>query len=350
MTTTTWNKSLILLSIVVAIVAIYILSPVLTPFLISAILAYLGNPLVNKLTKLNIPRLVSVIIIFIGLFLMITLIFLILIPLIQKQIEEFVRILPDISNWFQNSLSSFSNYFSIEGLNVENFKQTLTDNFLKANAVAAWLARNVLASGYALIQWSINLILIPVVTFYLLRDWNILLANIKDLLPRSIEPTIVKLASECNEVLGAFLKGQFLVMICLGIIYAIGLTLIGLKIGVIIGLVAGLLSIVPYLGFIVGLGTSLIAALVQYGTLWSITLVLIVFLIGQALEGMILTPLLVGNRVGLHPVAVIFAIMAGGSLFGFFGILLAVPMASVIMVLLCDISRRYHKSQFYKTT
>lgn len=345
---TVQNKPLVFFSVLLLIALVYALSTVLTPLLISAILAYLGDPLVNKLTRMRVPRLLSVIIIFFIIFLIIGLIFLILIPILQRQIVELIDTLPEIGNRLEAWIRNLAAYFSIEGLNIDTLKTNLANTILKGNTVTAWIGKNVLASGVAIIEWIINLILVPVVTFYLLRDWDTLLNSIQHLFPRSIEPTITKLAKQCDEVLGAFLRGQFLVMICLGIIYGIGLTLIGLKLGIIIGLIAGLVSIVPYLGFIVGLITSLFAVMIQYGTMYSIIAVIIVFLIGQMLEGMILTPMLVGNRVGLHPVAVIFAILAGGSLFGFFGVLLAVPVASVIMVLLRYISHKYHKSEFYK--
>ena len=179
-----------------------------------------------------------------------------------------------------------------------------------------------------------NLFLVPVVTFYLLRDWDILVAKVSDLLPRHYIFTIKKLARECHTVLGAFIQGQLLVMMSLGTIYSIGLTLIGLKLGLVIGMLAGLASIVPYMGLVVGMAAALVAGIFQFGDLLHIFLILVVFGVGQALEGMVLTPLLVGDRIGLHPVAVIFAVMAGGQLFGFVGILIALAVAAVTMVLL----------------
>lgn len=192
------------------------------------------------------------------------------------------------------------------------------------------------------------MVLIPVVTFYLLRDWDILMAKIRRLLPRKREALTIQLLGECHEVLGAFMRGQLLVMLALGIVYAVGLMSIGLELGLLIGLLAGLASLVPYLGFVVGISAALVAGLFQFGVEWYPLLgIVVVFSIGQMLEGMLLTPLLVGDRIGLHPVAVIFAILAGGQLFGFTGVLLALPVAAVIMVLLRHVHELYKESDMY---
>ena len=201
----------------------------------------------------------------------------------------------------------------------------------------------------ALAAWVANLILVPVVTFYLLRDWDVMMAKVNRLLPRNIEPKVSLWASECDEVLGAFMKGQLLVMFALGVIYAIGLWLVGLDLALLVGMIAGLASIVPYMGFIIGIVVAGVAAFIQFQDPVVLAYVGAVFMVGQMLEGMLLTPLLVGDRIGLHPVAVIFAIMAGGQLFGFVGILLALPVAAVIMVLLRHLHERYKSSSLYVT-
>jgi len=190
-------------------------------------------------------------------------------------------------------------------------------------------------------------VLIPVVAFYLLRDWDRLVAWIDRMLPRSIEPTVAYLAREADSVLGAFVRGQLAVMLALGIFYGAALTIMGLSVGPLIGMVAGLLSFVPYLGFIVGFGSALIAALVQYGDWGHVLIVVAIFTVGQLLEGYVLVPRLVGEKIGLHPVAVIFAVLAGGYLFGFLGVLLALPAASVILVVLRYLSERYRQSDLY---
>jgi predicted PurR-regulated permease PerM len=203
-------------------------------------------------------------------------------------------------------------------------------------------------SGVGVVMWLTNLVLIPVVAFYLLRDWDRLVAWIDRMLPRSIEPTIAHLAREADHVLGAFVRGQLLVMAALGVFYGGALSLVaGLSVGPLIGMVAGLLSFVPYLGFIVGFGAAIIAALVQYGDATHVLIVVGVFVAGQLLEGYVLVPKLVGDKIGLHPVAVIFAVLAGGYLFGFLGVLLALPAASVILVLLRYLAERYRQSELY---
>jgi predicted PurR-regulated permease PerM len=187
-----------------------------------------------------------------------------------------------------------------------------------------------------------------VVSFYLMRDWDLMVAKLRSLLPRGREGLVVQLFSECHEVLGAFLRGQLLVMLALGVMYASGLMLIGLELGLLIGVLAGLASIVPYLGVVVGIGAALTAGLFQFGVdFYPLLGIAAVFMVGQMLEGMLLTPMLVGDRIGLHPVAVIFAIMAGGQLFGFTGILLALPVAAVIMVLARHLHDFYKQSDTY---
>jgi predicted PurR-regulated permease PerM len=188
---------------------------------------------------------------------------------------------------------------------------------------------------------------VPVVTFYLLRDWDLLVAKIHDLLPRRIEPVVNTLARESDEVIGAFLRGQVIVMVALGVLYSTGLAVIGLEFSLLIGMLAGLVSFVPYLGLITGILVASIAALLQFHSLLSLIPVFIVFGIGQLISDFLLTPKLVGDRIGLHPVAVLFAVLAGGHLFGFLGILLALPVAAVIAVLLRHAQDEYLKSVFY---
>lgn len=351
MTITLNNKFFIVILGLIFVALLNSLKPILTPFLVGALLAYLADPLVERISRWGVPRLLSVIIIFLILITIFTLIILLIIPLIQKQIISLIEFIPKVISWLQNTIMPWLiNRFGIqEGINIDSLKQTLAENWSKAGSAAGWIATTVLQSGMALVELVTNLLLIPVVTFYLLRDWSSVIGGIRNLLPRKIEPMVVELAKECNSVLSAFFRGQLMVMLALGIIYSIGLTAIGLQIGLMIGLIAGAASIVPYLGFIVGITSASIAAYVQFGTLTSVILVFIVFAIGQILESTLLTPNLVGDRIGLHPVAVIFAILAGGHLFGFFGVLLALPVAAVIMVLLRFVHHRYQSSQLYKT-
>jgi predicted PurR-regulated permease PerM len=225
--------------------------------------------------------------------------------------------------------------------------EILKQHWQQAGGVASSVITSISKSGLAIVSGMMNLLIIPVVTFYLLRDWDILVAEVKQLLPSAKQPIILRLTKEADEVLGAFLRGQFSVMIALGIIYSLGLTLVGLDYAFLIGMLSGLISFIPYLGSTVGLVLATLAAGVQFQDWAHVTFAGGVFAVGQMLEGFVLTPLLVGNKIGLHPVSVIFAIMAGGQLFGFAGVLLALPVASVLMVIIRHAHELYKASEFY---
>lgn len=344
------NKNFIIILLVIVSGLLYVLAPILTPFLVGALLAYLVDPMVKRLMRFHMPRLAAVIIVFLALFMAIILMLMLLIPVIEDQIITLVDVIPSVAIWLQdNSLPWLKNHFGIEEMiDIESLKATLSANWMKAGGAVKTILTGILHSGLAIFAWLTNLVLIPVVTFYLLRDWDKVIKGARSLLPRSIEPTVVKLFVQCDEVLSAFFRGQFLVMLSLGIIYSIGLTLIGVKVGFIIGLVAGLASIVPYLGFIVGITTASIVAFVQFKTISALLLVWSVFAIGQTLESAFLTPKLVGDRIGLHPVAVIFAVLTGATLYGFFGVLLALPVAAIVMVLLRFLHKSYRSSALYQ--
>jgi predicted PurR-regulated permease PerM len=328
----------------------YFLAPILTPFIIGTLLAYLADPLVGQLQRLRIPRLVSVTIVFLFVFTLLILFILLLIPLVQEQMDALFSMLPRIVAWLQNTalpwiMGHLGN--TADDTSAEGVKKIILENWAKAGGVASWMVKTVLHSGYAFIEWLITLILIPVVTFYLLCDWGRVIAGLRNMLPRAIEPTVVKLAIECDSVLSAFFRGQLLVMLALSFIYSIGLSLVGLQIGIIVGVLAGLMSVVPYLGPIVGVVVASIAAYVQTGDFVMVYMVWGIFAFGHMLENVVLTPYLVGNRIGLHPVTVIFAVLAGGTLFGFLGVLLALPIAAVLRVLVRHLFGRYRQSRLY---
>jgi predicted PurR-regulated permease PerM len=186
-----------------------------------------------------------------------------------------------------------------------------------------------------------------VLTFYLLRDWDVLVARFRELLPRRISGKFIEMSLECDDMLAGFIRGQLMVMLALAIIYTVGLSLIGLELALLLGVIAGLVSFVPYLGLIVGIALAGLAAFFQFGEWLPVFYVVIVFTVAQSIEGMLLTPHFVGERIGLHPVAVIFAVLAGGKLFGFTGVLLALPVAAVVMVLLRHAHQRYVSSHLY---
>lgn len=329
---------------------LYLLAPVLTPFLIAALLAYVTDPLVDRLEARKVSRTLGTIIVFIGMFLVLLALVLIGVPLLEQQITTLIEKLPGYIDWIQYTAAPWVQtklQLGEHTLDMDSLKRALTEHWQSAGGIMANVVASVTSSGLAILGWLMNLILIPVVAFYLLRDWDVLVARIRGLLPRAAEPVVTRLARNCDEVLGAFLRGQLTAMLVLGAIYAFGLWLVGLDLALLIGMVAGLLSFVPYLGFSIGLLAASIAAIVQYQDLYHLLLVFAVFGVGQILEGMVLIPLLVGDRIGLHPVVVIFAIMAGGQLFGFFGMLLALPVAAVMMVLLHYAHERYLNSRLY---
>ena len=334
---------------------LYVLAPVLLPFVCSATLAYLGDPLVDRLETIRIKswqmgRTQSVILVFVSLTFFVSAILVIIIPGIESQISLFLRKLPNYIRWLNETLIPMLKQFL--DLDIKPFDSTQLINMIKvhwqkAGGILANIIGSVSHSGTVILQWLMNLLLIPVITFYLLRDWDDLVAKIHDLFPRRFAPTVAKLAAESDQVLGAFLRGQFYVMLALGVIYSTGLWLIGLELALLIGMMAGLISFVPYLGAIVGIVVACLAAILQFHDVMFLIPVVIVFTVGQSLESMLLTPWLVGDQIGLHPVAVIFAVLAGGRLFGFMGVLLALPVASVVMVLLRHIHGTYTGSGFY---
>ena len=335
--------------IALLLLLIYLLQPILTPFLVGMGIAYLGDPIVDRLEP-TVGRIGGVVIVFAGLFLIMTLGVLLLIPMLAAELGTLIKNIPNFFLWLQQTASPLLvEWFGIDpfDVNMGKIKQQISGNWTEVGSIVRRLLLEITASGYALFLSLTNLVLIPVVGFYLMRDWDLLVGYLRETLPRNIEPIVSELARECDEVLSAFLRGQMLVMLALGSIYSLGLVMIGLDLALIIGMMAGLASIVPYLGFLVGIVAATLAALFQYQDLFPLVYVVIVFGIGQMLEGMVLTPLLVGDRIGLHPVAVIFAILAGGQLFGFIGILLALPFAAVIMVFLRFIHDRYKDSDYY---
>ncbi|MGN6313405.1 MAG: AI-2E family transporter [Rhodanobacteraceae bacterium] len=329
---------------------LWILRPVLTPFAIAAMLAYLGDPLADRLERLRCNRTLATSIVFVVIVLVLVGAMVLLVPLIQRQVVKLIAAMPAYAEWvrtglfpwLQQHLNLPKNFFDVQSI-LANIRAHIGTVGNLAAAVLGYATR----SSLTVIGWITSLVLIPVVTFYLLRDWDVMIAKIDQLLPRTYQPTIARLARESDAVLGAFVRGQLLVMIALGLFYGVALWAIGLEVGPLIGMIAGLVSFVPYLGFITGLFASLIAALVQYHDWQHLAMVLVVFGIGQVLEGYVLVPKLVGGKIGLHPVAVIFAILAFGQLFGFLGVLLALPMASVLMVLLRYAHERYTASALY---
>ena len=329
---------------------IWLLAPVLMPFVIAGMLAYLGDPLADRLERVGMGRTLAVSIVFVVFLLLVIGALLLLVPLVSHQVENLVGNLPAYADWVQNVALPWVQvklHLDPNVFDTERLMAVVRTHIGSIGGVATAVLGTVSRSSFGVVMWLTNLVLVPVVGFYLLRDWDRMVAYIDGVLPRSIEPTVAHLARQSDRVLGAFVRGQLLVMLALGIFYGTALALCGISVGPLIGMVAGLLSFVPYLGFMIGFGASIIATLVQQHDWTHLLLVCGVFLVGQLLEGYVLVPKLVGDKIGLHPVAVIFAVLAGGYLFGFLGVLIALPAASVLVVVLGYLLDRYQLSTLY---
>jgi predicted PurR-regulated permease PerM len=334
---------------------VYALAPVITPFVISAGLAFLGDPLVDRLERVRFirwqfSRTFAVVVVFVLFSALLFLVLFFLLPLLRDQVQRMVENSPAMFEWLAETALPWLQKnlgLNLFELDAASLADALKAYWREVSSALLGVLGTVSRGGQAILTWLMNLVLVPVVTFYLLRDWDVLVEGVRTLIPRNVEPVVSSLCREIEEVLGAFVRGQLMVMIALGLIYTLGLWAIGLDLALIIGMGAGLLSIVPYLGTFVGVVAALIAAIFQFQDLLHPVMALVVFAVGQSLEGMVLTPKLVGDRVGLHPVAVIFAVLAGGQLFGFLGILLALPVASALNVLVGYMHQRYRESDMY---
>ncbi len=313
---------------------VYLLAPILTPFVAAALLAYIGDPLADRLQKMKLPRTIAVVLVFILTFVAVALLVLLVLPLIRTQVAALMDALPGIiATIEQDWLPTISAWLGVPAGEDVGFAAFIARYSDMAGSWGSSVLVSLTRSGGVLAAAVISLFLIPILTFYMLRDWDFIVQHIGALVPSTQRATVFRLARETDEVLGAFLRGQILVMLALSIIYVVGLSLVGLKFSLAIGVVAGLVSFVPYLGFVIGLGLATLTIAMEPDPLWLFMGVIATFSVGQMIEGSILTPKLVGDRIGLHPVIVIFAVVAGGQLFGFFGILLALPAAAVLSVL-----------------
>ncbi|MBN6149500.1 AI-2E family transporter [Xanthomonas sp. AmX2] len=332
---------------------IWLLAPILTPFVLALLLGWLGDPLVDRLERAGRSRNMAVTLVFVLMLLLLTLALVILVPMLERQIVTFIDVLPQARDWFISTAIPWAEQKTglqlMAWLDPERLIDWIRGHWQQAGGVAATFFGYLSRSGFAMVTWVVNLVLLPILTFYFLRDWDLLVERVAATIPRNHIGTVSRLAQQSNDVLGAFIRGQFLVMLALGVIYAGGLSLVGLKLGLLIGIVAGLISFIPYLGATTGILLAILAALVQAKgfDLQLMILVGVVFTVGQLLESYVLTPRIVGDKIGLHPVAVIFAVMAGGQLFGFLGMLLALPVAAVANVLLHYVHARYKQSELY---
>lgn len=346
------NRWLIFIAIIGFL--LYLLLPVLTPFLVAAILAYICDPLVDKLSVLGkgkflIGRTLATVLVMVAIFGGISLLFLILVPLLQKESLLIAERLPtlignirsNIEPWLQ---AKFGISFAIDSTQIQ---QIITKNWKTAGDLLGNVLVMAGSHGMALIGVIANILLLPVVLFYLLRDWDILIAKVGELIPVEWHDKTVNMAKEVDDVLAGFLRGQLAVMLAMSVFYAAGLWFAGLDMALPIGLIAGLLGFVPYLGFALGVVLAMLVAALQFTSIGQVIPVVVVFTLGQLVESMFLTPQLVGNRIGLHPVVVIFALLAGGQLFGFTGVLLALPVSAALAVGLRHTKDSYLNSDAY---
>lgn len=349
----TLRRIFILAGIASILWILYLLKPVVLPFIGAFLIAYLFSPLVDRLCRFHLPRWLSISVVFVGIGILLTLAVWYVVPLVWRQLVYARDSIPGGIHWINATfLPWVSHTFNVERMEIDTEQlSTLVMEYIQTNYSAGSIQAMILRvaqSGLNFIQVGGTVILMPIIAFYFLLDWERMLASFHRLIPRPYEQSTMVIVQECHSVLGAFVKGQFLVMFLLGVVYASGLQLIGLEVGLIIGMVAGLASIIPYLGFAVGIIAAIIASLFQFGMDWmQLVLVIVVFMIGQAVEGYILQPFLLGDKIGLSPVAVVFAVLAGAQLAGFLGMLIALPMAAVIVVLLKHLRHYYEETAFY---
>jgi len=344
----------------VFIVLIYLLGPILSPFLIAAIFAYICNPLVDQISTWQVPiwkntrfsfnRTLASAIVMVMLFLIILALLLVIVPLFQREIVKVIEQSPQYIAKIRGSVEPWIlKHFGVS-LNIDaaQLQKMLSSNWKSASTMVGDIMLSIGSHSAAVIGWVVNLLLIPLVLFYMLRDWHSMIQHISTLIPRKFYAKSALIASQIDAVLAEFLRGQLTVMLVMSAFYAIGLWMAGLELALPIGVLSGLLGFVPYLGIGIGMLLAVFSGLLEFNTLGELIPVLVVFGLGQIIESYWLTPNLVGDRIGLHPVVVIFALLAGGQLFGFTGVLLALPASAAIAVALRHVRTSYLDSGLYR--
>jgi predicted PurR-regulated permease PerM len=339
-----------LLAFALFVAALWILQPVLLPFLAGMTIAYFLNPVVDALTRRKVPRWAGALVVLGGFALAIALILLLVGPLLESQIGALIDALPgyveEARNHLMPRIEDWFAQFSPE--DVEKIRSAAGQYVGNAAGFAGKALQEVVTGGIALIDVFALLVITPVVAFYLMRDWPLLTQAVDSFIPRRHYGVVKEQLCEIDTSLSGFVRGQALVCLSLGVVYSVGLTIVGLQYGAAIGVIAGVLSFIPYVGTAFAWISSLILALVQFDHLERVGFVAGVLLIGHVLEAYVLTPRLVGHRVGLHPVWILFALITGVRLMGFTGVLIAVPVAAVVGVLARFAIRQYKSSSLYK--
>lgn len=345
------RRNLIWLAVgVAALLLLWLLSPVLTPFIVAAVLAYALHPAVEALARRRVPRVVAVVLVEVAMIIAVLLVLLLMVPILSKELpllREQIPLLADRAN--QTLVPLLKQYGVNVALDTASIKAFVL-KYLNAN-LEDWLA-TVLSSarigGSIVLALVGNLVLIPVVLFYLLLDWTALGERAGALIPPRLRPAVQGFLDECDEVLGQYLRGQLLVMGLLAVGYSIGLALFGFDLAVPVGVFTGLAIFIPYLGYGLGLLLALLAGILQFQGWYGVVAVAVVYGIGQFVESMVLTPRLVGERIGLNPLMVIFALLAFGHLFGFVGVLIALPVGALIVVAVRRLRGAYLASALYR--
>ena len=331
------------------VIVFYLLSPILAPFVVAAVLAYICDPMVNWLVHHRMPRAAASVLVIVSIGLLLLLLALLVIPVITHESGALVAKLPELPELFNQRAAPW--LLEHIGVDIQLDGALLRELVAEHGDSAQVLARTMLAQlrtgGLVLLGLLANVFLIPVVMFYLLAEWPRLLGQLRDVVPRPWIERTVRILRDIDSVLSEFLRGQLSVMLLLALFYSVGLWLAGLRFALPVGVMTGLLVFIPYIGFGGGLLLAIIAALLQ-GDGWPLLAwVGVVYLLGQLIESFLLTPYLVGERIGLHPLAVIFALMAFGQLFGFVGVLVALPVSAAILVGLREVMRAWRSSHIY---
>ena len=332
---------------VLAFMAIlWVLGDVILPFILGGAIAYCFDPVADRLERLGLSRIASVCIITLVAFMIFVILVLLVIPTLIDQAAQLIQVAPQLFDRLQGWLTERFPQILDEGSTI---RQQLTSIGDTIQSKGGDLFNGLVSSALGLINVAILIVVVPVVTFYLLLDWDNMTAKIDSMLPRDHVQTVRMLAARIDRTLASFIRGQGTVCVILGTYYGIALMLAGLNFGLIVGFIAGLISFIPYVGALVGGVLALGLALFQFWGDWvSIGIIAGIFAFGQFLEGNILTPKLVGNSVGLHPVWLIFALSVFGSLFGFVGMLVAVPVAAMIGVITRWGIEQYKTSRLYR--
>ena len=339
-----------LIGLVVVLLVLYLLRAILLPFVAGMAIAYMLDPICDWLETHGCSRNWATVIVTIGFAVVLVVASLVIVPLLEGQIVDFAGRLPDYVNTLSDRLLPRIQDLA-QRLGFGSLSDLRGSVSAQIGGIVSWIGTaliRIVSSGVAFANLLSLLFITPVVAFYLLRDWDNFVARIDGLLPREHRDTIRVRFHEIDRTLAGFARGQASVCLTLAVYYAAALSLVRLEFGLVVGLGIGMISFIPYVGSITGLIVSLGIALAQFPTWGPVFLVLGVFVLGQLLEGYVLTPRLVGNRVGLHPVWVIFALLAGGTLFGFVGLLMAVPAAAVIGVLARFGAAQYLASRFFR--